>query len=626
MILEAFGYFVSTFLAMIISWFIGRLIIGLIPLKSMSNYKSFISFIVGLIVLLVLYSTIKTGGKTINIWLIFVFVFLYINYKPKIILDKIRLSEFKKVLILSAVVLLPIFAYQCYFYFDFGNNTYKVLHADHYFYAKMVSSLNVYGTENTSDAIVFIKDKSSIGLNPYHYSELWIAALFAKLFNISSVAAYFLIAIPLFVSIYTIGIYTLLKNAINNKYFRYTVSLLCLFVGGIYFSVYNNFELTNYLNNSDNSILSLFSQKLSLIYVLVLLAFVLYNKGEKFLSYIVFIIIPVFSISFLPAIYGGLLLMNVFDLIKNKFNVTKEIGINTLLIVSSITFFTLFYLIFKSNFSVEKVTSEFFLQKVIHGNIVITDLKVFIGNNIYRLLRAFIYYGPFLILIFAIKKPNKLFSLICLFLFCGVLASSLMYQISNSGQFASNVYIMLSVYVVLNLTEFRCFGNLLKKSIAYTLFVTIIAYSAVISFTEKDKGINKLSLDKTILKNVASDLKQNTIIPFFINKKEFNSMPSFEWLFTKNEMYPLMQFTNKNIFFILATMEMSEENPNIDRKWIKNTPFNQMEFLKMTNNLSVKYVYVKKGSVGLKYVDGLIENQYVLNSMGDVIVKLKKHD
>ena len=150
-------------------------------------------------------------------------------------------------------------------------------------------------------------------LVPYHYSELWLTSFFSDIYGVSTIVSYALLVIPICVSVFILGCYTLFETSKISPYLKYTLVLLSALLSGVYFTGYGVYELTNYAHQSDNGILSLFAQKNCIIYILF--SAILFIKQKQQLSLLVLLIVPIFSTVFLPGIIGGVILyvIYVFD-------------------------------------------------------------------------------------------------------------------------------------------------------------------------------------------------------------------------------------------------------------------------------------------------------------------------
>ena len=376
-----------------------------------------------------------------------------------------------------------------------------------------------------------------------------------------------------------------------------------MFISGVYFSNYDNFEITKYSYQADNSILSLFSQKLCVVYVFLLFASVLFVNGHRYISIIIFSIIPFFSISFLPCLIGGIILYSMFLFIRErKFAGNYKNGL--VYALYSAIFILLFYQIFKTSYSNDIIRDDVFLKSLISGDLSIADFKIFIGNNAYRLIRPLIFYAPFIVFIwFFIKEKRK----ITLFFFCvilsGVITSSLLYGVMDSGQFASNSYIILNISVFIGLSFLLAETISSRKIYLFSLlFFIMILYN--VSVTIKNKTVSGID-NKSTLVGIADKLDENpSNILVLLSDNDYSSIP-LAWWQLKNDLLPLTQYTDNNVIFSIGNPDLffyfRKDASYSDSLYYKYLfPVNQgiakkggcVDFI---NRNKIKYLYLKNG-------------------------------
>lgn len=602
MILHMLEIMLYAFISLIFIYLIGKVILSFFELNITKELSFFSNYIVGIIICILLYSVAKTGFRTINIGLLPVIVSVIYLYRKRIKTFHFEFANIKYELFISVLIFLPIFIFQSCFYFDFFHNSLKTLHTDHYLYADLANSLKLFGVESKFTDLNYYNNASS--LVPYHYAELWLTASYSEIFGISSIGSYFLIVIPLCASIFAVGLYSLLSKIKLHFLFKYFLIIGGLFISGVYISIYDNFEITKYGYEADNSILSLFNQKLCVIYIYLLFSSVLFVNGFRNISVITLSIIPFFSISFLPCLIGGIILYSIILIIRNR-QVACSSKIGLLSVLYSGMFILLFYQIFKTSYSVGIIGNDVFLKKLISSEINITELKIFIGNNVYRLLRPFIFYAPFFIYIVGFVRRQKELSFLyfCIIL-SGIFTSSLLYGAMDSGQFASNSYIILnlSVFIGISLLLSEPISNR-NKYLLYFFFLAIVFFNVVT--TIKNKKIIGIENNKTILTQISNELKrETTTVLVFLNEKDFSSIP-VAWWPLKNDLFPLAQYTDRNVIFSIGNPDLyfnkKKEISYTDSLFYKYLfPVNQQILedggvVNFINENNIKYLYLKEG-------------------------------
>ncbi|OFY18591.1 MAG: hypothetical protein A2W98_04995 [Bacteroidetes bacterium GWF2_33_38] len=498
----------------------------------------------------------------------------------------------------------PIYLYQSFFFFDFFSGTIRHLHTDHYLYGDFSNSLKLFGVESKFTDLNFYST-SDLQLIPYHYSELWITAFFSMLLNISSVNSYFLIVIPVCATIYGIGLFSLVENIKTHRSFKFIFTYMSLFISGVYFSFYDNWEITGYIHQSDNGILSFLSQKFCFIYICILFSVLLFIKEKKELGIIFLSTIPIFSINFAPSIIGGIVLYYLYSfIIKKERLVLSNIG-GLLSALYVILFILLFYSLFKSKYSNEIIDNDIFLIKILNNNFSSTDLKIFIGNNVYRIIRALIFYFPYVILLVYAVKQNRQLSILFLFIIIsGILTSTFLFDALNAGQFASNTYIIFNVLIAIGLSILldKMKTNLKKSIFVFTIFISSLSLSLFTSFSIKNQYLS--THDYMVFKKIDAKLEKTSNILVFLNEKDFSDIMLVCWQ-SKNDLLPLTQYSDKDIIFSLGNPELYflsnanvSSSDSLHYKYI--FPFNKnrnndINYYNIIDDKGIKYLYVKDG-------------------------------
>ncbi len=602
MILHLLTIMLFAFLSLIFIYLSGKIILSCFEINTTKELKLFSYYIVGILFWVLAYSVTKANFQTINTGLLPVIVCVVYLNRNRIRKYNFELLDIKKELLASALFFLPIILFQAYFYFDFFQDSFKTLHADHYQYADFSNSLKLFGVESPFTDLIYYNNVEY--LIPYHYAELWLTALFSEIFRVSTIISYFLIVIPVSASIYAVGLYSLISKLNHSFVFKYLLTIAGLFISGVYFSNYYSFEVTKYSSEAINGILSLFSQKLCVVYVFLLFASTLFVNGHRNISIVIFSIIPFFSISFLPCIIGGIICYSILLFIHDR-KVASNYKIGILSALYSGIFILLFYQIYKNRFSNELISDDVFLKSLISGEINFTDLKIFIGNNVYMILRPLIFYAPFIVFIWFFIKEQILLTL---FFFCvilsGVITFSLLDGVMDAAQFSSNSYIIFNISVFIGLSILLTETISIRKKYLFSLlFLIIILYN--ISVTIKNKTVNGIEGNKNILLEIANKLDRNpSNILVFLSENDYSSIPLEYWP-VKIDLLPLTQYSDNDFIFSIG-------NPDLFFKGKKEMRYDDSLFFKhrfpvnnkivenggvvnFINRNNIKYLYLKKG-------------------------------
>ena len=397
--------------------------------------------------------------------------------------------------------------------------------------------------------------------------------------------------------------------------------------------------------------------KLIFVYLFLLLGVHLLISGHNKIGSSIILMVPIFSVSFLPGVYGGGLLYLFILFFKNKFVINKRGLKFVLFIVFLLLFYYLFYK-FNSN-----ILTNDALDNSTRGSIVtrlpndlqngfsFINLKLFFANLITYYFPAlfhhlfyhlkdiwigFLFFSPFFILLFFVCKKYKsvFFLIFCIFI-TGSLSLVLIDGMLNSAQFLTNLSAFFSIFIVLLHVEFYKISNfslLRNKLIIFVLFSLQIFFCAYPTIVEKVNSSKKFN-NRTFINKVADEVKEEKIIILeFYSANDFQPLFYENWI-NSNDLKMLNQITNKTIFYLMGNPEMYLINNKLahDSKvlYTYGTPINYWYSLNRKNNLesfikkfSIKYCYFKKGvNVPLfiknnvrKIVEDKFQNKfYILN-------------
>ena len=601
MILQCLEMFFLGFISSILIYLTGKIILGFFEFNTTSKFKAFCNYIIGLVVLILFYSCFKTNFKTINLGLIPILITLIIFFRKSIKRFTFDVSSLKGDILLLFLVFFPVFTFQSLFYFDFSNDTWLSLYIDQYWYADFSNSLKLYGVESTLTDLThfFVSD----GLFPYHYAELWLTSFLSSIYGVSAIASYALLVIPICVSIFLLGCYTLFESSKISPYLKYILVLLIALLSGVFFTGYESYELTKYAHHSDNGILSIYGQKHCIIYIYILLSAILFIKHKQEVSLVVLLVVPVFSIVFLPGIIGGVMLYGIY-----MFWIKGDRSLRLLYVISSalyIILFTLcFYVFFKPSYPNEISNNSIFLSRIINGSLSVLDIKIFIGNVLYRLARPIIFYVPYLpFLIIFIKKMKDLSVLYFFILFSGIITSALLFDQLDVIQFATNLYLLFNIIVIIALSISFEFTSTRVKFGLLTLYIAMI-FLGLKNNTIKGKSNLSKAIDKSTFTQISSHFKgkiSNVLV--FLDEESFKKIP-LSWWQLKNDLLPVIQCTNSDVIFSLGNpslyFESSDKITYADSAFANHKlPISKNssdltieEFIKENN---IKYLYIKNG-------------------------------
>ncbi len=596
--------------AMLFVYIIGKIACALLPMPSNRFFKLFVTYAAGILIILLAYSFIRSGLKTINLLILPEAAILLFLLRKRLTKPRFHFKEIKQELFYSLLAFFPVFAYQAYFYFDFANDGFKPLYSDQYFYAQLANSLKLFGAESANTGNLgfnYFFEEFRNYLTPYHYGELWLTAFFSSLFRINTISSYYLITNTVLVSVYYIGLLSLFDRTIKTLPINYIISFLCLFISGITFDFYEKYEISRYAYWCENPIFGLFTQKYAIAFIYLLLSFLLLEKKHPVYSMLVLSIVPILSLALLPAVFGGLVLFGVYRFLTSRFRLSREIITCLAVGLANLGIFMAFYYYFNQSHHLTNFTnntiSDTFLNKLLSNTVAVTDMKIFAGNFISRIVKPIVFYLPLLaISVFSFKMLKRKWTLLLFCVLSGIFASCLLYNTANSSQFASGSYIFFNIVIAMSLARFLE-NSRYRKSLKYLIMAVFIVFVliAAIRNTAIKNSLQKtgyLKHNPARLKQIAGSItKKNAIILVYLNAEDYGVVNADWWIY-RNNLLPLHQYSNKDIAFILANYELYYESRGMPQqittavqKWCNDRHAGIEALIK---TFDIRYVYAKR--------------------------------
>jgi len=602
-------------LTLLITYSIGKFITSFFEISGKYFITLFITYCIGISTIVLFYSLIKTHGRTVNIILIPIICILLYHYRNSFkIFPRLVKTEIFKDILWSLIPFIFIFIYQSLFYFDFGNQTIKILWSDNYQFGFYSDSLTLFGTESrVPEMTYFFPYFRNIPL-PYHFPELWFTSFFASLFNNASINSYYFFTYPILICCFTIGISSLLEHRIVNKWIVIIVALFLLFISGILLPFISISAHTSW------GIMDAIGQKLAYIYCFVLLSFILLKNNNWFVGLIILMSLPIYSITFLPSIWGGIILYSSFSLfIKAERKLYLQILLCTFIIC---VLYLGFYALFKTDMNKDIDLKSLFLSGIFKGTkagnfiynskLVLSNFLIFsiptIIIHISVILYLFIAY--YILLIKSTIKQYKLFLLSLCIISCGAITTTLTRFLYNSNQFIESCNAFIIVFTVIIIAQFIYNFNSKPKIVSYTIsliIIYLIATSIPKKIQEKQSisgSCNSLPFLNSVLYNIN---EPNPVILTFVSKTDceksiiYTTVPA-----TNSEIFQLTQVSNKKFLFPIGNPELYKQYKSInysdDQSFYNSlTPVNVWKCKSEHNNLlnfiehfKIKYLYFKK--------------------------------
>ena len=571
-------FLVSLFLV----YLLGKFILSFYSIAKDFKLKIFLAMLIGITTTSLGYSIFKTSGITFQLGLVPLVIYLGYYFRKYVIRFRFDFKELKTESIVLLICGSIIYFYQSSFYFDYIHFTVKQLFTDNYIYAQTSDSLQYYGSENFNFGANYFFEEIKNERTPYRYGDLWLSAFFINFTKQSSVFCFYCITIPILISSLMIGLFELLKTSNSNVFSRFTVSFILLFVSIFFIPYFNSINDLKYV--SEPSLMGSFQQKLGLTSLVTFLAIYLWNKNRK-VSLVLLASLPVFYISYLPSIWGGIILFTLFEIFRSKFSFRKSKFYFQLfsVIIGLIIFFFMFYYFYGQTFATitNPNLSETPILKRLPNELInnssgskslkiiilefirfsIPNIFIYLKGSIGHLLIGTLFFIPFLFFVPLNFKKNRSLILFYFFIFC----SGLFGLVLNDGngdnyQFYINNLILISLTLIIAIIEkINQIEKLLKSPKIIVLLICIILFNLtpIISFKSK---IGSKAIDKDFFIRVSQEIKSDHLVQilFFINDDGFGE-GFYNWV-GRNDLYPLQQLSSQRIEFNLGNPEIYLKN------------------------------------------------------------------
>lgn len=520
-------FFFST--VIIFLFIIGNILLSFFNYNRKLTYTSyFFTFLASVTFVIIVYSIFKTGFKTISI--AFIPLIFVLIYKQKLNYNNLR-EVFKNISIAKFLICLFIafifFFYEAAFLMKNELFCYNIPYCDFTYYSDISSFLHLSGQENRF-LLSNVYFDSFNGIVPYHYFELWLTGLISYLFNIPGIVALMQFVYPTFYFITFLGILALWEQFAKINTYKIILGFLLLFVGGVFFNFYKDYELLKYYSSSIASILYIWSKKIPPVFPFIILFFIAIKNNKLKLGLMSLLATCVVSIGMFPGIICGLILFGITNPFHKSINkkMVFQLLIYTLFFF---LFFLLIYLLFGNRNSGEFGYKQIFNNFIESINSIY--FKKILFGIIFPIIRYILFYSPFILIgilvFFKYKKEKKDISQIkiatIIFLSCfisGSIIGGISFNIFNASQFLFHQGIFLQVLIIFIcisfLSEFTNIFSIFKNkitSLVFGLLITVLFYNAynIITFNINMNKMNRREpfYSNTYLFNVTKYLNEN---------------------------------------------------------------------------------------------------------------------
>lgn len=631
--LNIYLYLLLLFLSLLSINLLGKFIILFSDRKTVKSvFRVFIELFIGLVAVVVIYSCVISGFKTINIlflFLLFYYIFIIdrkafkIPIKKDIVLTFSSIHKDALIIFLSSI---PFFLYELYYIYS--NNNCIVPDMDYFFYAQLSDSLNFFGHENKSLSLNILFPTQSQGMIPYHYFEIWINSFIARFANTPSIFSLLLITYPLLNTIVFLGLVSIWELYKKPVFYSYIIVFFFIFVAGVWLPFYNGYKSFFDFNLALlSSPFAVFGEKLSAVYLFFVQAILTYIKGYKKLSFLVIGAITIVYIGVAPGIFGGVfcfLLLNRFHKSLNK-NEIKAIA--AFFILLAFMFYLVYFKLQTTSYSSNYVANNNILSKLIANPFLHENYKIIFGDIWYKFTRSFILYFPLLfssicLLFLVLKHKKSIYQLALLVLLINILAlfaTGFAGGLMDAGQFFSNTLAFTNVIIILILiASLICvFQN--KKNIKTNIGIAFcvlsfifIVFNIYYNTTDKAYRISNKYSKGYCTKVIEKTQKNEILLCACLYSDSDYEKNNFAWIYRAKPglliqySYGYRDLININSYRVF---EKADSMPSYDKYYLENSELflfvkhqketglfrsyeeSQIDFIKEYN---IKYLFANK--------------------------------
>lgn len=430
-------------------------------------FNFLIDVLVGLILVIFIYSIIFSGLKTVNlIGAILIFTHVFSNFKNINWTWNFNFSKDQLKVVLSVLFFLFISTLISYLYPYKGQIDEDIVQ-----YVNISRELNYSGIENI---FTYFNSFKTIGLMPYHYFEMWFGSILFKLnfFNFSDAVVFRYCSYSILKSICLLGFLAFVELIKKIKiYDVFIVVLLFLF---------NSLLFTSIINDSYPLHTSVWLRPNLITYYLFLFpVFTLFRYGYRKLSILFLLLLVVASTVTAPSVISTLFTICVLVFFFNKKSKSHAFKLSLIILFFSVAVI-LFYKIFgHSSQEASKINSfhDLFIYthsiwKAIVFYLLTIPLRTI--GIIFPALILFLFYKDDFSLIVRENLVSILFSII-LFIY-GLLFFQLTTFMDNTYQFVYIGYCSLTIITFLFLYQLilLTFKKPINFKSSIVLFVFIV--------------------------------------------------------------------------------------------------------------------------------------------------------
>jgi hypothetical protein len=410
-----------------------------------------------------------------------------------------------------------------------------------------------------------------------------------------------------------LGIVSLFEQISKSKILLISIAFFVCFISGITIPA-----LTSGIQNDVWSITSL-GQKVAFEYIFILLAFILIRNKNEIVGIVILLCIPLFSVTFLPSIYGGLIIYLLNKIVFSKGKMVKQYLLVFVSIFTILILYGMFYSSFKSILSTDftRTITSTGIFNVLKNGISLKNIFIVLMNFVVYAIPTIIihlYYKSFLFIIFLVLLSKslliekKILFLCFSIILSGAIGATLTNHLHDSEQFNGITNTILILFCILLFANFivQCNQTRTIKNYCILALLSILIIIGIPKIiTEKRTAQSE---DMSFIKKSSELLSGDSIVVLsFFKNEDIQRFPFYNFWFSQNGINTLTQYSNKTMFFLMGNPEMYSFKSNKSREFDSLcyhflTPLTIWRNKSSQNNLqsfiqkfNIKYFYCKAG-------------------------------
>lgn len=589
-------------------------------------FDTFTKLLLGLFFIIIVYAIILTGFNTVLNGIILLSALYLFRKRHRVKSEAVFKNHFNfkyfKSFSIALLFGILFFVFQGMFFYNTPYNNLPHGDCTGYYY-KIINFLTINGVEELSKAMYFITDYKDYP-TPYHYAELWLAALISKVFHVLSVESYTIAVHSILGTILALGMLSL-SRLIFKSILLQIFAVLFIFVSGI--------SLYDLLPQTSSYLFAIgWNPKLIIVSIFfVWFSILLLNKNKLF--YYPLLFLPVVNIGLAPAVLTALAIFAIYSLLfkKQDYYYARSIFIDTIIM-------GLFIILFYCFNSGSSASGDLNFTNIIKGLSVdkLKPIKIAGGTIFIVISLYFVYFIPIIPLLFSANRKQLFIKLtqisyhfvfFMLFSVFGLIYWCCTHPFNQSMQFfymASLLYLNIFIFIIyakifellkeLKYKYFYVFNALVCLLLAYNIFtLNKTPFYKFQKLTDSYSIEYLSSLQQKLEENKKDEFQMIAYLSSEENLKDYWSaivtspndicLPMFTEDYYIINMtcfnIPLKDFDEINKQRILSTMENNAFYKFVKKQNIKDFSQKQIEELqyKFIKENNIKYILLDPNTV-----------------------------